>query len=108
MFVFGALATVMGILIESIYGLWALCSDLVYVVLFPQLICVVYIPWVSYLLHIINHNHINQGHILQQRRFLFSGEHIWITLWLYSRYNDQATGRGKHTGNTCSDSLPHV
>ena len=46
-FIFGALATVMGILIKSIYGLWFLCSDLVYVILFPQLICVVYMPFVS-------------------------------------------------------------
>ena len=33
----------MGITIKSVYGLWFLCSDLVYVVLFPQLFCVVYI-----------------------------------------------------------------
>ncbi|CAH1793547.1 unnamed protein product [Owenia fusiformis] len=41
----GAMATVMGITITSIYGLWALCSDFVYVILFPQLICVVYVKW---------------------------------------------------------------
>ena len=39
----GALATVMGITIETIYGLWYLCSDLVYVILFPQLVSVVYL-----------------------------------------------------------------
>ena len=33
----------MGITVKSVYGLWFLCSDLVYVVLFPQLFCVVYI-----------------------------------------------------------------
>ena len=38
-----ALATIMGITIKSVYGLWFLCSDLVYVVLFPQLFCVVYL-----------------------------------------------------------------
>jgi len=38
----GAMATVMALTISSIYGLWYLCSDLVYVILFPQLICVVY------------------------------------------------------------------
>lgn len=38
------LATIMGITIKSVYGLWFLCSDLVYVVLFPQLFCVVYLP----------------------------------------------------------------
>jgi high affinity choline transporter 7 len=41
-FVVGVLATVMGITIKSVYGLWFLCADLVYVVLFPQLVCVVY------------------------------------------------------------------
>ena len=39
----GILATVMGITIETIYGLWYLCADLVYVILFPQLVSVVYI-----------------------------------------------------------------
>jgi high affinity choline transporter 7 len=33
----------MGITVKSVYGLWFLCSDLVYVVLFPQLFCVVYL-----------------------------------------------------------------
>lgn len=42
-FIVAALATVMGITIKSVYGLWFLCSDLVYVVLFPQLFSVVYI-----------------------------------------------------------------
>ena len=40
----GALATAMGITIDTIYGLWYLCADLVYVILFPQLVCVVYLP----------------------------------------------------------------
>nr|WLN44348.1 AAT9 [Sinonovacula rivularis] len=39
----GILATVMGITVDSIYTLWYLCSDLVFVVLFPQLVCVVYL-----------------------------------------------------------------
>ncbi|XP_077533362.1 high-affinity choline transporter 1-like [Haemaphysalis longicornis] len=39
----GALATVMALTSESIYGLWFLSSDLVYVILFPQLVCVVYL-----------------------------------------------------------------
>ncbi len=39
----GILAMVMGIAIESIYGLWFLCADLVYVILFPQLVSVVYL-----------------------------------------------------------------
>ncbi|KAI0222413.1 High-affinity choline transporter 1 [Lamellibrachia satsuma] len=39
----GVMATVMGITIETIYGLWFLCADLVYVILFPQLVSVVYL-----------------------------------------------------------------
>ncbi|XP_061181874.1 high-affinity choline transporter 1-like [Saccostrea echinata] len=39
----GALATIMAITVKSIYTLWYLCSDLVYVVLFPQLLCVTYL-----------------------------------------------------------------
>jgi hypothetical protein len=38
----GLLATLMALTIKSIYGLWYLCADLVYVILFPQLLCVVY------------------------------------------------------------------
>jgi high affinity choline transporter 7 len=41
-FFVASLATIMGITIKTVYGLWFLCSDLVYVVLFPQLLCVVY------------------------------------------------------------------
>ncbi|XP_037568011.1 high-affinity choline transporter 1 [Dermacentor silvarum] len=39
----GALATFMALTAESIYGLWYLSSDLVYVILFPQLVSVVYL-----------------------------------------------------------------
>ena len=42
-FVVAALACIIGITISSVYGLWFLCSDLVYVVLFPQLFSVIYI-----------------------------------------------------------------
>lgn len=38
----GFCATIMALTINSIYGLWYLCADLVYVILFPQLVCVVY------------------------------------------------------------------
>ncbi|XP_022826133.1 high-affinity choline transporter 1 [Spodoptera litura] len=40
--VVGALATLMALTIPSIYGLWSMCSDLVYVILFPQLLMVVH------------------------------------------------------------------
>ena len=39
----GILATIMAIMVDSIYMLWYLCSDLVYVILFPQLVSVVYL-----------------------------------------------------------------
>ena len=42
-FIVAGLACIMGISISSVYGLWFLCSDLVYVVLFPQLFSVIYI-----------------------------------------------------------------
>ncbi|XP_062608123.1 high-affinity choline transporter 1-like [Saccostrea cucullata] len=43
----GALATVMAINVKSVYTLWYLCSDLVYVVLFPQLLCVTYLNYAN-------------------------------------------------------------
>jgi len=39
----GVMSTVMGIVITSIYELWFLCGDLVYVILFPQLVSVIYL-----------------------------------------------------------------
>lgn len=41
-FVVGAIATVMALSVDSVYTLWYLCSDVVYVTLFPQLCCVIY------------------------------------------------------------------
>jgi len=41
--VVGALSTVIAVEVKSIYGLWYLCGDLVYVLLFPQLTCVLYV-----------------------------------------------------------------
>ena len=38
----GALAAALAIGVGSVYGLWYLSSDLVYVILFPQLVCVVH------------------------------------------------------------------
>lgn len=46
-FVVAAIATAMGLTIDSIYGLWYLCSDLVFVVLFPHLLCAVHVPFVN-------------------------------------------------------------
>jgi len=46
-FVVGALATVVGLTVESIYALFHLCSDLVFCILFPQLVAAVYIPSVN-------------------------------------------------------------
>lgn len=40
--VVGGLATSIGLTVESIYGLSYLCSDIIFVVLFPELLCVLY------------------------------------------------------------------
>ena len=55
--VVGAVAAVMGIVVKSVYGLWYLCGDLVYVILFPQLLCIVHMEftneagaWAGYIL----------------------------------------------------------
>ncbi|XP_077437087.1 high affinity choline transporter 1-like isoform X2 [Vanacampus margaritifer] len=42
-FVFGALATAMALLTGTVYGLWYLSSDLVYVIVFPQLLSVLFV-----------------------------------------------------------------
>ncbi|KAE8625412.1 hypothetical protein XENTR_v10006262 [Xenopus tropicalis] len=42
-FIFGAAATAMALLAKSVYGLWYLSSDLVYIIIFPQLLCVLFI-----------------------------------------------------------------
>ncbi|XP_062303470.1 LOW QUALITY PROTEIN: high-affinity choline transporter 1-like [Osmerus eperlanus] len=42
-FVFGGLATVMALLTGTVYGLWYLSSDLVYVIIFPQLLSVLFV-----------------------------------------------------------------
>ena len=46
-FACGALATIIALAVDSIYSLFVLCSDLVYVVLFPQLCCVIYFKHVN-------------------------------------------------------------
>jgi high affinity choline transporter 7 len=38
-------ACAMALAVNSVYGLYLLCSDFVYVVLYPQLICVLFIRW---------------------------------------------------------------
>lgn len=42
MIIVGIAATVLGLTIKSVYALWFLCSDFVFVILFPQLFCVIY------------------------------------------------------------------
>ncbi|EDO44300.1 predicted protein, partial [Nematostella vectensis] len=41
-FLVGAIATIMALVVESVYTLWFLCGDVVYVTLFPQLCCVIF------------------------------------------------------------------
>lgn len=46
-FFFGASATAMALLTQSVYGLWYLSSDLVYIIIFPQLLCVLFVKWTN-------------------------------------------------------------
>ncbi|XP_069748597.1 high affinity choline transporter 1-like [Narcine bancroftii] len=46
-FFVSVLATVFALCTSTIYGLYALSADIVYVVLFPQLVCVLYVPCVN-------------------------------------------------------------
>jgi high affinity choline transporter 7 len=42
--IIGALATCLALSVQSVYALWYLCADLVYVILFPQLVMVLFCP----------------------------------------------------------------
>ncbi|MEM9657676.1 MAG: sodium:solute symporter family protein [Planctomycetota bacterium] len=42
--VIGAAATCLALSVQSVYALWYLCADLVYVILFPQLVMVLFNP----------------------------------------------------------------
>jgi high affinity choline transporter 7 len=44
---FGSLACYVAIAADSVYALWYLSSDFVYVILFPHLCCVIYMPFVN-------------------------------------------------------------
>ena len=55
--VVGAIAAVLGIIVKSVYALFYLCGDLVFVILFPQLFSVVHLQftneigcWAGYIL----------------------------------------------------------
>lgn len=43
----GAIAAALAIVDQSVYALWVFCSDFVYVILFPQLVCVIYCGFVN-------------------------------------------------------------
>jgi solute carrier family 5 (high affinity choline transporter), member 7 len=43
----GTVAAGLALATTSIYSLWVLCSDLVYVVLFPQLVCALFVRWTN-------------------------------------------------------------
>uniref|UniRef100_A0A182N4P0 High-affinity choline transporter 1 n=1 Tax=Anopheles dirus TaxID=7168 RepID=A0A182N4P0_9DIPT len=48
--VVGVLSTIMALTIPSIYGLWSMCSDLVYCILFPQHHCNTYGSLAAYII----------------------------------------------------------
>lgn len=43
----GCIACLLAISSHSVYALWVICSDLVYVILFPQLTCVLFCPFAN-------------------------------------------------------------
>ena len=43
----GAASTVLALSVNSVYTLFYLCSDLVYAILFPQLLCVIYYKYAN-------------------------------------------------------------
>ena len=43
----GIIATAIALSVHTIYGIFILCTDLVYVILFPQLLCVVHLPFAN-------------------------------------------------------------
>lgn len=43
--VIAGLACGLALTVTSVYYLWALSSDFVYVILFPQLLCVLFVRW---------------------------------------------------------------
>ncbi|XP_066266514.1 high affinity choline transporter 1-like [Branchiostoma lanceolatum] len=47
LFVVGTMATALALTVKSIYGLFLLCGDLVFVILFPQLVCVVHLEFTN-------------------------------------------------------------
>lgn len=42
--VVGVLSTLIALVVKSVYGLYVMCSDLMYVILFPQFTCVLFVP----------------------------------------------------------------
>lgn len=46
-FIVGSTATVTSILVPSLYGLFILAADIVFVIVFPQLICVVFLKFTN-------------------------------------------------------------
>jgi high affinity choline transporter 7 len=43
----GGAAASLALATTSIYSLWVLCSDLIYVILFPQLVCALFVRWTN-------------------------------------------------------------
>ena len=46
-FCVGAMATVISIFVPIVYGLFILAADTVFVIVFPQLVCVLFFPWTN-------------------------------------------------------------
>jgi high affinity choline transporter 7 len=45
--IIGVAATLIALNVTSVYELWVLCSDFVYCLLFPALVCALFVPWAN-------------------------------------------------------------
>ncbi|XP_064476551.1 high-affinity choline transporter 1-like isoform X3 [Ornithodoros turicata] len=95
--VIGALSTYMALSVTSVYALWIFSSDLVYVLLFPQLVSVFYFE-VRTVFH-INYEHTNAygsvcGFVLGALLRLISGEpSMGVPVLLRYPFYDEDTGQ---------------
>ena len=47
MFIVATISTVVAILVDTVYGIFILTADIVYVIVFPQFVCAVFIPFTN-------------------------------------------------------------
>lgn len=97
--VVGGLALILGLSVQSVYGLFYLCADFVYVILFPQLVAVIYIPFVNVYGSIV-------GYVIGLVLRLIGGERVkigneikmdmdpWVGYPFYTPYDENGVYQG--------------